>query len=192
MPLKYLGFFDLPITQGSSFSEPSVFVVKVRVIRSLLFFPLFPVSVTSRRSGISFQKRPVSSILNISLSLYLEQMVRGSAICWIVSGSLMSTDLPSPCYTNSLILYLFLKPSSYPFDHFGSIECLNWGGRFHNSAVFALRISPVITAFFCQRYVIYWICRGYIKQRTDPTCMCLASCCRIPGWFWDIDLDQLS
>jgi hypothetical protein len=93
--LKQRGLFDLPIHQTCSFFLEAE-TVNTSVIRSLLFFPPLLAYVASVRLGVSFQKRPVSSILRILSSWYLEQSCRIYSIWAIASGLLISTEAASP------------------------------------------------------------------------------------------------
>ena len=150
IPFKQRGFFDLPIIQGSNFSDPSALQVRASVIRSLLFFPPLPAFVVSVRSGVSFQKRAVSSMLRTLQGLYSEATDRILSICSIALKLSISADAASPCSMYSLILNRLLNPSSQPFENRGSSLPLYCGRLSHNLLAWFRRISPVITAFcFC-------------------------------------------
>ena len=79
MPLKHYRFFDLLITQGSSFL-PEAEQVNASVTWSLLFFPPLPAFVASVWSGTIFQNRLVSSIFRVFSGLYSVARVRIIAI----------------------------------------------------------------------------------------------------------------
>jgi hypothetical protein len=83
--LKHRGCVDVAIHQTNSFF-PEADIVKTSATRFLLFFPPLSAFVASVRSGISFQKRPVSSILRTLSGSYSVARRRTFSICVIASG----------------------------------------------------------------------------------------------------------
>ena len=75
--------------------------------------------------------------------------MRKSSICWILLGSSIAADPPSPWRTNSLILKRNLKRFSYPFDYFGCSTSAYCGRLAQSFAAWALIISPVIIVSVC-------------------------------------------
>ena len=116
------------------------------VIRSLLFFPPehFSPFIDNVLSGRHFQKRPVSSALEI-LSGLNSRSIDGN---WLQFHSItMSslTDPSSPVTFLKTMPCLFLNCSNYPLLHAKS----KWPNFKANSLALTFRIGPEIGTFMC-------------------------------------------